>query len=316
MKKVVSISLGSTKRDNKVEQEFLGEKFVIERIGTNGDIEKMKELIKELDGKVDAFGLGGMDLYLVSGKKRYIIKEADQIVKYAKHTPILDGSGLKNTMERRVIETINNDYHNDYHVFDENTRVLLVCALDRFGMAESISNFGCQVIYGDAIFSLGIPLPVKSLRNLDMLARVVFPLVKNIPFKILYPTGDAQNKARNKFEKYYKWADVIAGDFHYIKKYIPLNLSGKIIITNTVTGEDQKELKEKGVEKVITTTPVIEGRAFGANVMEALFVALKNKNKELTPGEYEEILDEINFSPTVIDLKKKNHSAGRRSSYG
>lgn len=35
MKQVVSVSLGSSKRDHKVEAEFLGEKFVIERIGTS-----------------------------------------------------------------------------------------------------------------------------------------------------------------------------------------------------------------------------------------------------------------------------------------
>jgi hypothetical protein len=34
---------------------------------------KMIEMIKELDGKVDCFGLGGMDLYAYAGEKRYLI---------------------------------------------------------------------------------------------------------------------------------------------------------------------------------------------------------------------------------------------------
>lgn len=59
MKRVVSISLGSSKRDHQVETEFLGEKFRIERIGTDGDMERMITMIRELDGRVDAFGLGG-----------------------------------------------------------------------------------------------------------------------------------------------------------------------------------------------------------------------------------------------------------------
>jgi len=70
MKRVVSISLGSSKRDKKVEVEILGEKFILERIGTDGSQEKMIELFKELDGKVDAFGLGGADLYISVGKRR------------------------------------------------------------------------------------------------------------------------------------------------------------------------------------------------------------------------------------------------------
>ncbi len=40
MKHVVSISLGSSKRDHRVEQKFLGERVLIERRGTNGDLKK------------------------------------------------------------------------------------------------------------------------------------------------------------------------------------------------------------------------------------------------------------------------------------
>jgi len=59
MKRAVSISLGSSKRDKAVEVELLGQKVSIERIGTNGDMEKAAHLYKEMDGKVDAFGVGG-----------------------------------------------------------------------------------------------------------------------------------------------------------------------------------------------------------------------------------------------------------------
>ena len=55
MKRVVSISLGSSRRDHKTTAEFGGQAFSIERIGTDGDKKKAVALIRELDGKVDAF---------------------------------------------------------------------------------------------------------------------------------------------------------------------------------------------------------------------------------------------------------------------
>jgi len=65
MKRVISVSIGSSKRDHYVETEIMGEKFVIERIGTDGSIEKAIDLIQNIDGKVDAIGMGGIDsLYL------------------------------------------------------------------------------------------------------------------------------------------------------------------------------------------------------------------------------------------------------------
>ena len=62
MKQAVSISLGSVTRDKKVTITLLGEEITVERIGTDGNVEKAIQLYNELDGKVDAFGVGGIDL--------------------------------------------------------------------------------------------------------------------------------------------------------------------------------------------------------------------------------------------------------------
>ncbi len=40
MKKVVSVSLGSSTRNHKVQAELLGEQFEISRVGVDGDVGK------------------------------------------------------------------------------------------------------------------------------------------------------------------------------------------------------------------------------------------------------------------------------------
>ena len=74
MKKVVSVSLGSSKRDHKVIANMAGEEFEISRVGTDGDFERALSVIGELDGNVDAIGLGGIDVYLYAGDTRYAIQ--------------------------------------------------------------------------------------------------------------------------------------------------------------------------------------------------------------------------------------------------
>jgi hypothetical protein len=103
MKRVVSVSLGSKRRDHTVETELLGEQFRIERIGTDGDLNEAVRIIRSLDGKVDAFGMGGIDLYIIAGKNKYMLKDAVRLKEAAQETPIVDGSGLKNTLERRTV---------------------------------------------------------------------------------------------------------------------------------------------------------------------------------------------------------------------
>ncbi len=299
MKRVVSVSLGSSSRDHSVETEILGEKFKIERIGTDGDKEKAVAKIKELDGKVDAFGMGGIDLYIFAGRRKYVLRDAKPLAAAAVKTPIVDGSGLKNTLERRVISYLDETGEVEF----VGKTALMVSGADRFGMAESLDEAGCKLILGDLMFTLGIPIPLHSLRALDLVARIVAPIACQLPFHMLYPTGSKQETTEPKYADYYHRADIVAGDFHFIRRYMPQEMDGKIIITNTTTAEDVEMLRERGVKKLITTTPELRGRSFGTNVMEGVLVALADKDfDELTVDDYNELLDKIGFEPRVSVL--------------
>jgi hypothetical protein len=299
MKQVVSVSLGSSQRNHRVETEILGEEFVIERIGTDGDKQRAIELIRELDGKIDAFGMGGIDLYIVAGKRRYVIRDAVPLAEAAEKTPIVDGSGLKNTLERRAIRELV-----DKHQIElAGKTALMVSAVDRFGMAEALDEAGCELILGDLVFTLGIPIPLRSLRSLDLVARVIAPLAVRLPIEMLYPTGEKQDDVDPKHARYYHQADIVAGDFHFIRRYMPEDMQGKTIITNTTTAADVEELTVRGVEVLVTTTPVLDGRSFGTNVMEGVLVSLADKPfDELTPDDYNELLDRMGFEPQIREL--------------
>ena len=110
MKQVVSISIGSSLRDFEFESEFAGTKFHVRRIGTDGDKFRAIELIKEYDGKVDVIGLGGMDVAFYVGKKIYYHQDCLRFVSAAKKTPVVDGVGLKHTLERWAIKYVAKDH--------------------------------------------------------------------------------------------------------------------------------------------------------------------------------------------------------------
>jgi len=255
MKHVVSVSLGSSKRDKSLETEILGIPIRIERIGTDGDKARFQRMLAELDGKVDAIGLGGCDRYLWAQGRRYTFREVDQLVSVVRHTPVVDGSGLKNTLERWAVERIEQKGILDWG----QQNVLLVSALDRFGMAESLAERARAVIFGDALFALGIPLPIRRIRTLAVLARLVLPVVVRLPFQWVYPTGEKQEHNTPRWQSYFRWADVIAGDWHYIRRYAPHNLKGKVVLTNTVRQADIEFLRERGVDLLLTSTPVFNG---------------------------------------------------------
>ncbi|NLK08209.1 MAG: quinate 5-dehydrogenase [Firmicutes bacterium] len=302
MKRVVSVSIGSDIRNHRAEVELLGQRFIVERIGTNGDMQLAEKLISELDGQVAAFGLGGIDMYIWAGKRRYTIRDSKQLSSAAKHTPIVDGSGLKNTLEREVISFIKTRLGLEL----KHKRVLLVAAVDRFGMAEALAESDCDLVIGDLMFALGLPIPLRSLNALNIVARVAAPIAVRLPFHMLYPTGSNQHQEepKTKFARYYEWADVIAGDYHFIASHMPANMQGKTVLTNTVTEDDVAKMRERGVETLITSTPNLGGRSFGTNVVEAILVALLEKPiTQITPYDYLDMLKMIDFQPRVEYLQ-------------
>lgn len=298
-KHVVSVSIGSSKRNSKAEVyvESLGETFVLERIGTDGSWEKAIELVKELDGKVDAFGLGGADLYVYAGRRRYTFRDAERMARAAQKTPMLDGSGLKHTLERNAIRLL------EAHIGWKDKKVLIPSAVDRFGLAEALDEAGAQVLYGDLIFGLGLPIPLYRLSLLQKIAYILLPIITQLPFQWLYPTGEKQEKQVLDWrQRYFEWADVVAGDWHFIRRFMPQDMRDKVILTNTTTPEDLEFMRARGVARLITTTPRLEGRSFGTNVMEAFIVAAAGKYP-LSEADYLEYIARLKLQPEVTELQ-------------
>jgi hypothetical protein len=298
MKRAVSVSIGSSKRDKSVDVELMGEKVRIERIGTDGDMEKAAQLFKELDGKVDAFGVGGADLGILVDQKYYPIHSVQPLIRYVKHTPVVDGGGLKNTLEYQIVPCLET-WIPDYI---QTKRALVTSGVDRWGMGQSFLRGGYETVFGDLMFVLGIPIPLRSERNLKIAAAILAPIATRLPFEWLYPTGEAQDKRVPKFLNYYQWASVIAGDCHYVKRHMPDQLHGKVIVTNTTTLNDVELFRQAGVKYLVTTTPVLDGRSFGTNMMEAALVAASGKNRELTHQELRDLLDRLGFEPQLQEL--------------
>ena len=301
MKTVVSVSLGASSRDHHVTVDWLGERFDISRIGFDGSIDRAIQKLKELDGTVDAIGLGGIDVYLYAGSQRYALRDGLRMLESVKITPVVDGSGLKNTLERETVRYLQENGIVDFR----GAPVLMVSALDRFGMAQALVAAGAQVTFGDFIFALDVDKPVTTLADFEREAAKYLPDACKLPFQFFYPTGKKQERPpQPKFPHYYAQAKVIAGDFHFIRQYMPDSLQGKIVLTNTVTERNVDELRERGVELLVTSTPNLGGRSFGTNVMEAALLAKLGKRwADVTETDYLDLLHRLRFSPRIERLQ-------------
>lgn len=297
------MSIGSSKRDHTVEIELLGERFVIRREGTDGDMDRAVARLRELDGRVAAFGLGGIDLFLRAAGRDYYFRDSKRFGDAVTRTPIVDGSGLKGAVEADVVRFMADELGLEL----AGKRVLLTSAVDRWGMAEGFYRAGCTMTCGDLLYGLGVDLMIHDERRLELFVRTLMPVVRQLPFTWLYPSEADHTTAvdgETKHAQLYRDADIVAGDFKYVQKWMPEDMQGRWVVTNTTTPEDVEFLRTRGVELLVTSTPRLEGRSFGTNVIEATLVALEGASGPLSAQRYLELMRQIGFAPDVLWLQR------------
>ncbi len=300
--RAVSISIGASLRDKKVELDLFGKTIQLERIGTDGDMEAAAQLYRDLDGKVGALGVGGALLGFLIDHKWYNLRSVQKLVKDVKITPVVDGTGLKDTLERKAAAVI------EPYLDGSPKNVFQMSGADRYGLSRGFMDLGYKSIFGDLMFGLGLPISISDDAGLKRMAKFLIPVITNLPFIWLYPTGEKQEIHTPKFTKYFEWATVISGDCHYITKYMPNNLDGKIIVTNTTTAKDREIFKKAGVRLLVTTTPILDGRSFGTNMMEAGIVTARGWTDRIdyqSTAYFEkmkEAIRDLNLSPQLQEL--------------
>jgi hypothetical protein len=154
-------------------------------------------------------------------------------------------------------------------------------------------------VYGDLMFSFGVPVALTSLTAVKRMAKTLVPVAGRMPLKWLYPTGDDQTVREPKFAKHFAASDLICGDFLYIGKHAPDDLTGKTILTNTTTSTNVEWLAASGATMLITTTPRFDGRSFGTNLTEAIITAAVGSDRSLTIDEMNAAIDDLGIRPDV-----------------
>jgi hypothetical protein len=305
MKSVVSVSIGSSARDHHVQLKLKGQEFYIWRQSTDGNMKKAVELIRQYDrdSETSAIGLGGIGLRVDAADRVYYYRDGRRFGEAAQKTPIVCGAGLKGIVEGDVPRYM----ADDRGLAVRGKKVGVVSAFDRWGLSMGFERLGCDMTYGDLTFGLGIPRLVRTHEDLVRMVHLVGPAAMQLPFKLLYPTtSDHKTKAKMPspiIRQFYEENDIIAGDYKFIKQYMPADMSGKWVVTNTTTMEDVEIMRKAGVEILVTTTPRLDGRTFGTNVIEATLLALDGASEALPGVRYLELLHEVGWWPDVIWLQ-------------
>lgn len=296
MKKVVTISLGSSKQDFTFETDFLGHHFQVKRLGADDDTTKAWELMRRHQVTADAIGLGEIGDHWQVGQSTVVNKETKRLLNVVTRVPATTGATLRRLLQVRAVRKVQKELGN---YFDNNI-VLFLNGMRNYDMAVALADYTPNLNFADALAQTGAPKLLTSLTQLELYATGREWALGGRPGEWL--EGALSDFKNSRIAAAVGKSHLIVGTFHELKAVgSPANLAGKTVITSAVDDERLAFFTHCKVNLVIDVSPKLFERVVGINVIEAMVLAVIGKPaEELSDDDFAEILDELDLQPRLL----------------
>jgi predicted amino acid dehydrogenase len=302
-KKVISISLGLSSEDYHFTTKIFDEEVSIKRFGTDGDLDRARELIAQFDGQADVMSLGEMNIFFKVGHCIYIHKKIKKLANLAKNTPVVDGIHIKNALWRWLISQVAEQHPELFR----QKKIFIISGIKHYQIAQVLNDYSSQILFGDPIFNFNFAFPLRSAIQLERYAKVVMPILCRTSDERLLPINYKQGQYSPRGVRYFNQADVIVGDSSCIRQFAPNNMKRKVVISNTISADDLEDLRKRGVELVITIDSPWGNNNFslGTDIIEAIFTTLIDRPfDEITDNDYLDIISRSKLELRIITLNE------------
>lgn len=288
MKNVIGISLGASSQDFEFRTSFLGTRLHVQRVGTDGSLERATKLIRHWNRHADAIGLGlgangehpGAAALLALGTRATLstgARLADIFLEWAvRHA--------QGTLGR----------------YFDNAKVLFFSGLDHSKLAATMAEYSENLQFADPLLQLGVPKLLTSVDALNLYASGAHHVRGWAPPRLL-PAALYRQWTHHVLRKAMAHASVVVAPVHALDDFGLEELAGKTIVTTTVNDERLAQFRDKGVDLVIDGAPLMHGHALDPSLLDAMILAATGKaSDELLDDDYLDILGNEQLEPRLL----------------
>jgi predicted amino acid dehydrogenase len=295
MKKVTTVTLGSSDQDFSFKTKFLGLDFEVTRLGADNDTTKAWELLRRHQATSDAMGIGEIGDHYQVGLRTVVNKESDRLLKVVTRVPATSGATLRRLLQVRAVRHV----HKELGGYFSNNIVLFLNGMRNYDMAVALSDYTPNLNFADALFQTGAPAMLSSIEQLELFAKGA-KLLSGKPAEVLESSMTWLKGKR--VAKAVEDAHVIVGTFAELKAVGNVNnLVGKTLITSAIDEERLEYFKKCKVNLVIDVSPQLFPKVVGINTLEAMILAgLDKSSEEVSDDDFEEILNELKIMPRLL----------------
>jgi predicted amino acid dehydrogenase len=296
MKNVVTVTLGASKHDFTLETDFLGERFQVKRMGTDGDHRKAWELLRRQQANADAIGVGETSDHYQVGLRTIVNRDTEKLTKVVTRVPVTTGATLRRLLQVDAVRYVQRELGNYFN----NNRVLFMSGMRNYEIACALADYTDNLSFADPVFQTGAPLLLTSMSQLELYARGKEVVAGAKPLRLLEKALPRLKKMRvaNAMGK----AHVVVGTFDEIKSVGSVeNLEGKTLITSAVHSDQLAFYKRCKVNLVIDVSPKLFDQVVGVATLEAMMLAhLECGANEVSDDDFKEIIADLDLKPQLL----------------
>lgn len=299
MKKVVSVSLGPSKRDYEFVAELWGEPFHVRRVGTDGDTAVARRLVREHDGQVDCIALGGMAISFTVAGRTWHHRDTLSIARAARSTPVVGGRALKRIVDRWAIREV---ARRRPELFD-GKNVLFLSGIANWDAVEVMGEFSSSMVFGDPVLHWGVPTVLVGRDALTRYSRAAMPFLTRRPYGSFFPRGRAaEGIQQRELARFFQRADVVVGDLRLLRHYAPKDMSHLTVVTDSIDEDGLGFFRQRGVDVVCATTPsVFPDDRSDLQILHACAIAhLQKAPLDIGEADYLALLADLQARPSVF----------------
>jgi predicted amino acid dehydrogenase len=253
MTRIANISLAAP-RPGAVEVEVdLGpQRFLVSRYNVGRDFERMRQLLRELDGDADVIAISGLPPSVTVGHETYSHPEVDALLALATSTPVVTGQELRSLYQRWCLRHL---VRTEPDLLGGRSVGMYMGMLD-LELAPILEEAARVVRFGDPFLHIRVPTVLTSSVQLASYARATAPLLAMRSMSSLSANrGFLYGQLHEVWAKKMATVDVIVGQWAHLQTFGGRELAGKIVITDRAAPHAIQWLRERGVVHVAAAYP-------------------------------------------------------------
>lgn len=268
---IVDVSLAGSERNYDTTVDFLEKPFRIVRIGTDGDVDRAEELIKEWTDEAAVFAITGArdarTVGILAGDEKAALRRLESATG---DTPTTIGHRLRDVLQEWTVRKVSAERPGLFL----NARTVVLGGSNHRRTARVLQESTENIKFADAILQYGLP-SMLDFDALDRFLGVSKWMLDKVPDVIAAPvTAPGRRFNQSMLRRAVVDADVLVATYDELMMFHLEELAGKTLITSSVSDERLEELNRRGVDLVLDDTPQpFEGVTINAAVLEALMLA-------------------------------------------